>query len=604
MSVPHRPRAALAGPLRRRSLLGAGLAVAAGAGLAAAAGPTRAAAVSPRRRHGWITSRLARMSVEQKVGQLFVMHVYGSEATAADDRNLTEYGVATPAEVVTKYHLGGVIYFAWADNLPTPEDGARLSNGLQQTALGIDAAVRIPLTISTDEETGPVSRMPDPATGFPGAMALGAARDPELTEQVYRITGAELRAVGINNDYAPIGDVNVNPANPVIGVRSFASEADLVSELVVAGVTGLQSEQVSATAKHFPGHGDTDTDSHTGFPVITHTREEWEQIDAPPFRAAIEAGIDAIMTAHLNFPALDPSGDPATLSRPVVTGVLREELGFDGVVVTDSLGMAGVREKYGDDEVAVRAVEAGVDVLLNTPAADVQYGAVLDAVRSGRIPASRLDESVYRILGMKFDRGIVDDPFVDVEAVSSVVGIDDHTARAQEITDRTVTLLRDDADLVPLPAGSMYVTGYGDSTTALLGEALGAHGHPATVRSTGSSPTQAEIDLAVRESSSARVTVVTSQGADASTEQQDLVQALRDAGRDVVVVAVGTPYDIAGLGDTPTYLASYGYQPVSIESVAKVLAGEAPAAGRLPVTIPSAEDPDTVLFEFGAGIEQ
>lgn len=566
--------------------------------------PSVAEAAGPGRRRGWIESRIAAMSLEQKVGQLFVMHVYGADADTPDDRNTEAYGVATGAEVVAKYHLGGVIYFTWSDNLPDPQAGAHLSNGLQQAAMSLPTRVQIPLTIATDQETGLVARMPAPATVFPGAMALGAARDPELTRETYRITGEELRAIGITCDYAPDADVNINPANPVIGVRSFSSDPELVSQLVVAGVDGLQGAKVSATAKHFPGHGDTDVDSHTGFPVITHSREEWEQIDAPPFRAAIEAGIDAIMTAHIDFPALDPSGDPATLSKDIITGLLREELGFDRVVVTDGLGMAGVREKYGDAEVAVRAIEAGVDVLLQTPAADVQYEAVLDAVRSGRISAERLDESVARILGMKYDRGLTGDFQVDEDAVVATVGSAEHRDSAQQITDHSITLLLDDAELVPLPTGSVYVTGWGETTTVALAEALAEHGHEATSRATGADPSADQITQAVEESAEAEVTVVLTYGADAAPSQQKLVSALLDAGRAVAVVAVKTPYDIAALEGVETYLATYGYQPVSMVALAKVLAGDTLAAGRLPVSIPHTDDPDVELYELGAGIDQ
>ncbi|MDN5727310.1 MAG: glycoside hydrolase family 3 protein, partial [Propionibacteriales bacterium] len=413
--------------------MGGGLAVAAGAGLAQAPTAARAAGKD---RASWINATMAKMSTEQLVGQLFVMRLYGSDADVADERNVTEFGVAKPSEVVAKYKLGGVIYFVWAGNLPNAVQCAKLSNGLQKASLTPrrrEAAV--PLTIAADQETGLVVRMPAEATLFPGAMALGAARDTQLTTDTYAITGTELRAVGINCDYAPDADVNVNPANPVIGVRSFASDPKLVSDHVVAGVAGLQSANVSACAKHFPGHGDTDVDSHSGLPVITHTREQWDTIDAPPFRAAIAAGVDWIMTGHLSVPALDASGDPATLSKPILTGVLREELGYDGVVVTDSLTMQGVRDKYGDAEVAVLAVEAGVDILLDSPAADVQWNAVLNAVRTGRISIRRLEASVRRILGMKYDRKVHENPYVDVDKVAAVVGAPAHQARAQQAGD-------------------------------------------------------------------------------------------------------------------------------------------------------------------------
>ncbi len=304
---------------------------------------------------------VSRMSLEEKVGQLFVMRVYGHSATAPDqadiDANLKEIGVRTAAELVARYRVGGIIYFSWAHNTRDPHQIADLSNGIQQASLALPRG--LPVLISTDQEHGIVARVGRPATLLPGAMALGAGGSRTDALTAGRIGGTELRALGIRQDYAPVADVNVNPANPVIGVRSFGADPDAVAGMVAAQVTGYQRASVAATAKHFPGHGDTAVDSHYGFPVIEHTREQWNTIDAPPFRAAIRAGIDSIMTAHIMVPALDDSGDPATLSRPILTGILREELGYDGVVVTDSLGMQGVREKYGDDRVPVLALKAG-----------------------------------------------------------------------------------------------------------------------------------------------------------------------------------------------------------------------------------------------------
>nr|BFE73825.1 hypothetical protein GCM10020092_071260 [Actinoplanes digitatis] len=235
-----------------------------------------------------VDSALARMTLPQKIGQLFTTYVYGNDANtpsaadAAANRRL--YGVDTPAEVVAKYHLGGVIYFAWTNSLQSPRQITTLSNGLQAASAGV------PLTISTDQEHGVVSRMPAPATQFPGGMALGAGRSVLDAYRTGQVTGAELRAVGINQAWAPVADVNVNPANPVIGVRSFGSDPKLAAALTASQVLGLQrGANASASAKHFPGHGDTATDSHTGLPVITHTREEWQRVDAPPFKAAIAA---------------------------------------------------------------------------------------------------------------------------------------------------------------------------------------------------------------------------------------------------------------------------------------------------------------------------
>lgn len=550
-----------------------------------------------------IASLVGRMSLEQKVGQLFVQHFYGASATTADQRNVPLYGVATPAEVVAKYHLGGVIYFGWSGNLTDPQQIAGLSNGLQRAAIG--SGEPIPLQVATDQEQGPVIRFGAPATQLPGAMALGAGRSTDDARRAAAITGSELKAVGIGVDYAPDADVNVNPANPVIGVRSFAASPNLVSSMVAAQVKGFQNDaQVTATAKHFPGHGDTAVDSHTGLPVITHTRAQWRELDAPAFRAAIKAGVDQIMTGHLVVPALDNSGEPATLSRTILTDVLRNDLKFRGVVVTDSLAMEGVRTKYGDGEVAVRAIEAGVDQLLMTPAMDTAYNAVLGAVRSGRISTQRLDASVTRILQLKWKRGLFTQPYVDPARIDDVVGTPAHRAQADAIAERGMTLLTDEAGVVPFaPAGrKVAVVGYGATATKTLAQEFTARGATATALETGSAPTPALIEQAVANATEADLAVVTSMNAstEANKSQRDLVAALQRTGTKVAVVAVRNPYDINALPGVGTYLAAYSYNAVSVRAAARVLLGEARATGRLPVDIPTA-DGAGVLYRFGAG---
>src|SRR5690606_17023569 len=313
---------------RRRCVLGmsavlvAGLAVMAPSGAAAA--PT---AASPADR---AAAKLAEMTLEEKVGQLFVTEVYGGDANTPDQRNVDSYGVATPAEVVQKYHLGGVIYFAWSNPTNELKQIATLSNGLQKAAL-VDGP-EVPLLVCTDQEGGLVSRMGPPFTAMPGNMALGANGKTADTRASAKVIGKELKALGVNQNYAPDADVNVNPLNPVIGVRSFSSDPQLAAKLTTAAVRGYEHDaKISATPKHFPGHGDTETDSHTGIPEIDHSRQEWDELDRPPFEAAVKAGVDSIMTAHIVVPALDPSEDPATLSKPILTGILREELGYDGV---------------------------------------------------------------------------------------------------------------------------------------------------------------------------------------------------------------------------------------------------------------------------------
>ncbi|MFE7209161.1 glycoside hydrolase family 3 protein [Streptomyces sp. NPDC057611] len=558
---------------------------------------------------------ISRMTLEEKVGQLFVMRVYGHSATAptqADiDANLKEIGVRTAAELIAKYRVGGIIYFAWAHNTQEPHQIADLSNGIQAAALGQPRG--LPLLVATDQEHGIVCRVGKPATLFPGAMAIGAGGSPADAHTLGRISGAELRALGINQDYSPDADVNVNPANPVIGVRSFGADPDAVAGLVAAEVKGYQSSKVAATAKHFPGHGDTATDSHYGFPVITHSRELWEKLDAVPFRAAIKAGIDSIMTAHIQFPALDDSGDPATLSHPVLTGILRGELGYDGVVVTDSLGMDGVRTKYGDDRVPVLALKAGVDQLLNPPSLDVAWNAVLSAVRAGELTEARLDESILRILRMKAKLGLLDDPYVSQADVDRVVGIGTHLAAADRVAERTTTLLANEGRLLPLsrrshnkllvvgadPASPSGTTG---PPTGVLAAALTELGFQATALSTGTAPSAATADKAVAAAQDADAVVVGTYNVTAGSSQKTLVERLVATGRPVIAVAIRNPYDIAHLPTVPAYLAAYSWTDVELRAAARVIAGQVRPHGRLPVPVQRADDPAQVLYPIGHGL--
>ena len=600
--------------LSRRSVIAGAAGVALlGAGLstAAAAPPSAAPPLPPAAEHGWVTSTLARMTTEEKVGQLFIQNVYGKDATTPDARNIPLYGVASPAEVVRKYHLGGVIYFAWTDSVQNPQQITGLSNGLQQAALTQDSKVHVPLQVATDQEQGVVTRIGPPATQFPGSMALGAGRSTDDARTAARITGEELKAMGVNTDFAPDSDVNVNALNPVIGTRSFSSDPGLAADMVGAQVRGYQDDAgISSSAKHFPGHGDTATDSHVAFPIITHTRQQWEQVDAPPFKEAIASGIDMIMTAHLNFPALDDSGDPATLSRPILTGLLRGELGYKGVIVTDSLAMQGVRDLYGDAEVAVRALSAGADQLLMTPAMDDAYAAVLDAVHTGRISRADLDAKVTRVLELKYSRGIVAHPYADPAALDSVVGTPEHLAAADAITDRTTTLVKNDTHTLPLATSGakVLVTGYGVTTTQTLADGLAKQGAVTTVKQTGTSPTDAQVASAVAAAATQDAVVVTTMKAwdtsvtDPRGGQQKLVKQLLATGKPVIVVATRDPYDIAYLTQAPTYLATYSYSPVAIEAVARVIGGTVAPTGKLPVDIPVAGDPSRVLYPFGHGL--
>ncbi|MEV7239167.1 glycoside hydrolase family 3 protein [Streptomyces sp. NPDC051020] len=593
----------------RRSILAAGAAAATAVALHASRATAATVPPASEAETGWVNATLHRMTLEEKVGQLFTTRVYGETADTTDPdavrTNQSFLGVDNAAQAVAHYHLGGFVYFAYAGNTRAPEQVAGLSNGIQRVAL--DQRSGVPLLLSIDQEQGAVVRLGPPATQFPGNMALAAGRSVADAGTAAGITGQELRSVGVNQNLAPVADVNINPANPVIGVRSFGESPKMAAEMVVAQVRAYQGAGVAATLKHFPGHGDTAVDSHSGLPVISHSRAELDRIDLPPFRAAIAAGADSIMTAHIVVPALDPSGDPATLSHPILTGLLREELGYDGVVVTDSLGMAGVRQKYGDERVPVLALKAGVDVLVNPPVMKVAYDAVLAAVHNGELTERRIDESVARVLRLKWRRGVVHSPFVDTAAVAGTVGTPDHLATAERITARTTTLLRNDAGALPLrSADAVLVTGWDDpatpTTTAALGKALTRRGLTVDVLSTGAKPSQARINAAVAAAQSHDTTVVLTNRANSDAGQQKLVKALLASGARVVTVAVRDPYDVMYFPEAPAYLTTYAFNDVAMHSLAGVLTGAIQPAGRLPVTIPDPANPGTPLFPFGAGL--
>ncbi|MGW7576279.1 glycoside hydrolase family 3 protein [Streptomyces sp. NPDC054765] len=610
----------------RRTVLATAAAAAAAAATAAAAGaapapatghqPSPASATAPSAATRARLRRLiSRMSPEEKTGQLFVMRVYGHSATAPDPAdvaaNQKEIGVANAAELIAKYHVGGIIYFGWAHNTREPHQIADLSNGIQRAAAA--QRVPVPLLISTDQEHGIVARVGAPATLFPGAMALGAGGSRADALTAARIAGAELYAMGIRQDYAPDADVNVNPANPVIGVRSFGADPQAVARMVAAEVKGYQGAGIASCAKHFPGHGDTDTDSHLGLPYIHHTAAEWERLDAPPFKAAIAAGIDSIMTAHIVVPAFDPSEDPATLSRPILTGILRERLGYDGVVVTDSLGMEGVRKKYGDARVPVLALKAGVDQLLNPPDLSVAHAAVLEAIKGGELAERDIDAKLMRILLLKERRGLFKDPYTTHRAVDGVVGIRSHLAAADGIADRTTTLLRNEARILPLSrrrerrvlvAGvdAAAPSGTGGPPTTVLAKALTELGFTATALSTGMMPTPQQIDEAVAALRERDAAVVATYNVATDSRQRTLVAALLATGRPVVQLAVRNPYDIAQLDGVKAALASYSWTDVELRAAARVIAGRRNPAGRLPVAIMRADAPTRALYRIGHGL--
>lgn len=379
------------------------------------------------------------MTLDEKIGQLFVLRVYGPAADTTDPtwvaKNQAAYGVDNAVALISAYQPGGIVYFRASGNVVNPVQIAELSNALQHAALSRSASSPIPVLIGVDQEGGRVARMSPPVTWFPSARMM-AMLGEGTAEETATITATELRALGIHLNFAPVADVILDADNEVIGDRSFASDTETAVAFVRAQVRGLQRGGVLSTVKHFPGHGDTAMDTHTGRAVITHRRDTWEHLDLPPFRAAIEAGVDALMVGHLVFPALDPSETIASTSHAIITDILRGEIGFDGVVVTDGLGMGAVRLTHDPVEAPLRALQAGADQLL-TPADDTFPAAIKlirRAVENGDISIDRIDESVTRILRLKKRAGLLDQTYVSPDNAAQTIGCRAHQQVARRIS--------------------------------------------------------------------------------------------------------------------------------------------------------------------------
>jgi len=521
------------------------------------------------------------MDDAQSVAQLVMVDFSGTEPSSDLERLIADDGV------------GGVILFG--KNIASSRQVAQLTNALQ----GIAArASRPPLLISIDQEGGVVVRVSEPATVFPSAMAIGATGSVQFAEQAGAITARELRAMGIVVNHAPVLDVNTNVENPIIGARAFGDDPDDVARLGVAYLQGLQHNGVVATAKHFPGHGDTQVDSHLALPTIRHDWKRLNAVELPPFQAAIGAGCDGIMTAHVAVPAIDPSGLPATLSPLALEGVLRTRMGFHGVVFTDSMRMFAIARHHSPGYAAFAAVRAGADVVLACGEVDQQreaISALRKAIERGTMPSQRLEASLNRLRALREKYGILDRFMVDVDAVERVVGIPEHRTVAQRIAEAAVTIVRDDARLLPLPSGRVCVVDA--SASAVSGSAESVD--PSTTRSAFAEALRALrmevaelpldrllVGIPFREG--VRIIAVTRNWhGSVDRHQISAVQQLVTRYRDrLVVVATGNPYELLQFPEVGTFVATYSPDPSSVTAAARVLCGQLAPKGRLPVSLP------------------
>lgn len=507
--------------------------------------------------------------------------------------------------------IGGVIM-----SVGQPTEVAAKLNDLQRHS-------RLPLLVAADLETGAGFRMWGAihmpgmielggATNFPSLMAVGATGDPDLSFRMGEITAKEARAVGIHVPFAPVLDVNNNPTNPIINVRSFGEDPDLVARMGSAFVRGTQQNGAIATGKHFPGHGDTGTDSHLALPTITVSRARMDSVELKPFRSAIDAGMGGIMTAHITMPAVNGgSREPATLSPRVLNGLLREEMGFRGIVFTDAMDMAAIAGRLGSGEAAARAVLAGADVILMPASVEGAVEGILDAVDAGRIPESRIDESVLRLLETKESLGLNERREVDLASIPRVVGIPEHTAVAEEIARRSITLVRNERDLLPLrgtrTARVLSVT-FRRTSDVLAGRAFNRR-----LRQTY--PRLSSVDLdrdapaalweglrrQARRSAlvvvSTYVTAVSYSGSVAIPEEvSDFIQELAATRVPHIVVSFGNPYLITDFPDVQAYLLAWSGSQASQRAAAGALFGDFPLEGRTPTRIPG-------FAEIGNGIQ-
>ena len=553
----------------------------------------------------WAERTLEQLTIEEKAGQLLMPWVLGDFAPEGSE------GHERIFNFIEDLKIGGLIM-----SVGTPFGVAAKLNALQ-------AQSDLPLLVAADLETGAGFRMRGAvqmpgtidlggATDFPSLMAVGATGNEEFAYEMGRITAVEARALGVHVPFAPVLDVNNNPDNPIINVRSFGEDPQQVAEMGIAFVRGVQDNGAIATGKHFPGHGDTDVDSHVGLPVILHDRARMDSVELQPFRRAIDSGMGAIMSAHISVPSLNGGErEPSTLSHEVLTEILREELGFRGIVFTDAMDMSAVARQFRSGEAAVRALEAGADVILMPASVSGAIEGIVEAVRSGRLTEDRLDLSVMRVLETKENAGLHEDRYVSLEEIPRTVGIPEHEEVADQIARKSITLLKNGNDLLPLAgtrSARVMSVSYRRSSDVLAGRYFNRamrETYPRLraieVDGDTSDDRYQELRRLAREQAFVVVgTYVTSVNVSGSfTLPEELVEFVRyldQIGVPHTVVSFGNPYLVADFPDVRSYLLAWSGSEASQRAAAAAMLGHAPIAGRIPTRIPP-------FFEIGDGIQ-
>ena len=541
----------------------------------------------------WARQTLAKMSLDEKLGQMVVVYYWG-RFTSKEDASFREV-----LRRVEENHVGGIMLEARR----TPagiERGqvypsAALVNELQRAA-------KIPVLVAADFENGTAMRLEE-GTPLPSAMAVAATGDPQFAYEAGKLTALEARAAGLNWIFAPVCDVNSNPQNPIINTRSYGEDPSRVAEFVSQYIRGVQENGALATAKHFPGHGNVSADSHISVPVIPGSASELEQVELAPFRAAIAAGVAAVMSGHLAVPALEPAPEtPATLSPRIWTDLLRKKMGFEGIGVTDALDMGGVTTIDSAPNIAVRAIRAGADVLLIPPNPDAAIAALKHAVESGELPLARVDEAVLRILRAKADLHLVDQRPVDLKNLNAAFGTPEFRSKAQEIADRGITLIRDQQKLLPLNAAKplrillLIVSGDPDRHpgAALEKEIRARVESVQTLRVDTHFAPANSAQLPSPETYDVAIAAVLVRVADRKNtvglppDEIALIRNLLATGRPVIMASLGNPYLVGQFPEAKTWIAGFGTQGVIQRATIRAMFGQLAIRGRLTVTVPGA----------------
>ncbi len=555
----------------------------------------------------WIDSTVESLALRERIAQLVMVWVLG------DFTNSEAPAYAQVERQVRELGIGGIIM-----SLGSPIEVAAKVNSLQHAALSREPA--IPLLVSSDLEPGlgrleggvfvPSLMSAGTATVLPSAMAIGATGSERNARDAGRVTGREAVATGIHMVFAPVADVNNNPSNPVINIRSFGEDPSAVAGMVSAFVNGVQEAGAMATVKHFPGHGDTDTDSHHALPLVPSDRAQLDTVELVPFRSAIASGVAGVMSAHIALPAVHDSSTPATLAPAVMNDLLRDELGFNGLAVTDALTMEGIGRGYSTEESAVLAMQAGTDVLLMPRDVERTISGVEAAVRRGEIPEARIEASLRRLLEWKVRTNAVARPIVSLEDTRQVVAAPEHLAAARGIAEESITLLRDGSSLVPMRssgAGRIVVFTYAPETEMTAGRSLLATLRPGrTVVSHRLTPDvpPARLDSLARTLRSDDAVLVTTHvrriEGEGRTAVPPHVSRWIDSlarNRSAIVIAFGNPYVIRQFPGVSSYMVTFALAPASEEAAARAVLGQIPIRGRSPVSLPG-------LFRKGDGISR